>query len=163
MKTGKIDFIRAQYKRTSANADETKTDFNLIGFDDNTAEPLTEIARLEKDNGFHNRSLEFDYWLYLKPDLWKNSIKTGLAFTGIDNVLFGDIPRELHLKAKNDKGKNFENPQHFIVVHSLNLKQGFTIDVFKNLSFRKKKLRDLFIREHFIEHIYKKRTVKTVL
>jgi hypothetical protein len=75
MKTANISFVRGEYIITSVNKDETKIDFELQHKGDIKKTLLTDIIRLELDNGYHDRSLYFDYWIYFKNEFWNNSLK----------------------------------------------------------------------------------------
>ncbi|GGW58601.1 hypothetical protein DFQ11_101932 [Winogradskyella epiphytica] len=157
METANIDFIRGVYEKTSSNKDGTRIDFKRITPVTQNNTLLTDIARLELDNGFHDRSRFFEYWIYFKSDAWVRSSKTGLANSNITNIFYGDIPRTLNLITKTNKGKDFENPQHLIFVYGSDIKKKFVVDIFKDFYITDKTLLLLFLRDHYIKHIYTKK------
>lgn len=150
MRTGDIGFKRGVYKMTSRNKDNRIFDYELQSNIVATQEPLfTEILRLELDNGFHDRSREFDYWLYFRNDTnWRRCSRTGLAKTGYTNLLEGNIPIELNLQKKTYKGTNFQTEQHLVIVQSKNIFDSITVDIFKDFYIRSKTTLKHFIKEH---------------
>ncbi|RBP34474.1 hypothetical protein DFR65_101367 [Oceanihabitans sediminis] len=149
MNTGNIQFKRATYLQTGTNQKRTTIDYETKFNND----PLfSKTIRLELDNGFHDRSRYFDYWLYFKYDKWYNSAKTGLANTNIKNVFEGNITRELNLTTKNHKGRNFETPQHLVIIQSTNICKSLTIDIFKDFYICKKEILKHFIVDHIKKH-----------
>ncbi|PKQ45912.1 hypothetical protein [Confluentibacter flavum] len=163
METGNIEFIRAVYFQTSTNETKTIINYGLQSNDEVINEPLfTEIIRLEFDNGFHDRSRDFDYWLYFRDETnWKRCSRTGLAKTNINNVLEGNISRELNLTTKTAKGTNFETPQHLVIIQSNDLHKGLTVDIFKDFYVRKKEILKHFLKEHYIKHGITKKELLT--
>jgi hypothetical protein len=163
METGNIEFKRAVYLQTSINEPKTIINYGLYSNDKVINDSLfTEIIRLEFDNGFHDRSRDFDYWLYFRDDTnWKRCARTGLAKTNINNVLEGNISRELNLTTKTAKGTNFETPQHLVIIQSNDLHKCLTVDIFKDFYIRKKEILKHFLKEHYIKHgVTKKEPVK---
>lgn len=154
METGNIPFERAVYLQTSINETKTVIDYSLQCKDKAINEPLfTEIIRLEEDNGFHDTSRDFDYWLYFRNDTnWKRCARTGLAKTNINTILEGNISMEINLSTKTSKGKNFETPQHLIIVQSNDLLNSLTVDIFKDFYIGKKGTLKYFINDHYTKH-----------
>jgi hypothetical protein len=154
METGGIQFERGVYELTSSNDNKTTFDYHLIDTNPiNGDSLLTEIIRIELDNGYHDRSRSFSHWLFFRADTWKKSPKTGLAKTPIERLYEGNIPRELTLDTKNKKGKNYQTEQHLIIAHGFN--DGFIVDVFKNSYIRRNNVLNIFIKEHYEKHFYK--------
>ncbi|MCK7589275.1 hypothetical protein M0G43_01680 [Subsaxibacter sp. CAU 1640] len=154
MKTAEIEFLRAIYSKTSSKVNDTIIEYNLLANDEVIDEPLfTPIVRLELDNGFHDRSRYFDYWLYFRNDTnWKRCARTGLAKTDFNYILEGNISRELNLSTKTAKGKNFETPQHLVIVQSADIHSYLIVDIFKDFYIRKKQILKHFIKDHIKEH-----------
>ncbi len=149
MKTANIKFSRGIYTYSSINKDETVRDYKLLKTDLEQNKIFTEIIRIEKDNGFHDRSRKFEHYLYLRNCTnWKRCSKTGLAFTQINNVFEGNISRVVELQNKNKKGKDFETPQHFTIVQFLENKNIIVLDIFENFYPHPKELLNKFIAEH---------------
>lgn len=159
METGSVKFKRAVYVQTSTNGLKTTIDYTATNDLNIINDPLfAEIIRLELDNGYHTRSRYFEYWLYLKFDLWGNALKTGMATTGIKDVFEGNISRELHLSTKTPKGKNFETPQHLIIVQSNDLFKGLAVDIFKDFYIHDKQILRRFINDHIQKHVITKKS-----
>lgn len=163
METGNIVFNRAVYLQTSINEPQRIINYNIKEGSKLEKDTLfTEVIRLEFDNGYHDRSRYFDYWLYFRNDTnWKRCLHTGLANTKIKNVLEGNISRCINLSVKTDKGKNFETPQHLIIAQSNNLKSYLIIDIFKDFYIPKKTVLNHFINEHYINHMITKKELLT--
>lgn len=154
METGGIKFERGLYKLCAQNDKNTRFDLTLQNKGEYKV--LTDTIRIELDNGFHDRSRYFDYWLYFKNDAWLRSLKTGLAQTDIENVCEGNASRKLNIETKNYKGKEFEVPQHLVIVYTFEGFENIIVDVFKDFYISKRNLLRLFINEHFREHYNKK-------
>lgn len=150
MKTGGVHFTRGIYEFTSSNPDNTTLNYNLKNRNKVLKQHLfTDILRLEKDNGFHDRSRKFDYWLYLRDDTnWKRCKKTGLAVTAFNNILEGNISRELELTQKTKKGKNLETPQHLVIAQFRDLNQYVILDIFNNFYISNPGVLNAFIMDH---------------
>lgn len=151
METGNVKFERGIYYRYSVNEHEVIFNYQLKSkstiFKNSL---LTEIVRIEKDNGFHDRSREFDYWLYFRNDTnWKRCFRTGLAKTSLIEFFEGNISKELNLQMKNSKGKNLETPQHLVIIKQNDNFENISIDVFKDFYIHDKRLLKIFIDEHF--------------
>src|SRR5690606_25641316 len=117
-------------------------------------EPLfTEIIRLEQDNGFHDRSRDFDYWIYFRDETnWQRCARTGLAKTMFNTLFEGNISRELNLSLKTNKDKNYETHQHLVIIQSNDLYKSLTVDIFKDLYIRKREVLRHFIKDHYTQH-----------
>ena len=143
MKTGNLKYIREIYKLDSVSPDKKYRTYK-------TNEPkdlFTNIVRVEKDNGYHDRSRFFEHWLYFRNDTnWKRCIKTGLAKTAKRLVYEGNISELVKLETKNPKGKDWENPKHFVIVQFAN--NNIVVDIFKNFYPRSKTLIRHIINEH---------------
>ena len=151
MKTGNKEFIRAIYKLdTSSNNTETKREYIFAEKNNNLVdEVLKKRIKIEKDNGFHDRSRLFDLWLYFRNDTnWSRCFKTGLAKTSIKYVFEGNISEPIILKTKNNKGKDWENPKHFILLQFSENSGTVIIDLFKDFYPFKKALIELIIKDH---------------
>jgi hypothetical protein len=149
MKTGNLDFKRAVYNLTGINSIQDTFDYKIEKKIINSSVLLPEVIRLEKDNEFHDRSRYFDYWLYLKyGKYWNTSKKTGLALSSVFSVTYGDIPRDVILKKKNHKGRDWETAQHLVIVQLGKDFKTIVVDVFEGLSVNKKDLVQLIIQEH---------------
>ena len=116
---------------------------------------------MELDNGFHDRSRDFEYWLYFRNDTnWKRCKKTGLAKTDFNNLFEGNISIVLKLQEKTSKGTDFETEKHLVIVQSENIYNSLTIDVFKDFYIRSKVVLKHFIKEHhYLYSITKKGAV----
>jgi hypothetical protein len=151
MRTGNKDFIRAIYVLDiNFNNTETKREYVIqekINFQlDNV---LKERIKIEKDNGFHDRSRQFDYWLYFRNDTnWSRCFKTGLGKTSLKYVFEGNVSEPIILNTKNTKGKDWENPKHFILLQFSGNSETVIIDLFKEFYPFKKALIDLIVKEH---------------
>ena len=151
MRTGNKDFIRAIYVLDiNSNNTETKREYVIqekINFQlDNV---LKERIKIEKDNGFHDRSRQFDYWLYFRNDTnWSRCFKTGLGKTSLKYLFEGNVSEPIILNTKNIKGKNCENPKHFILLQFSKNSETVIIDLFKDFYPFKKALIELIVKEH---------------
>lgn len=153
MKTGNVEFDRAIYLRTEINSNNTTWTYELRKSTNNKNENFTEKIRIEVDNGFHEKSRYFDYWLYFRDETnWKRCKKTGLAKTNHSNIFEGNISIELLLNSKNEKGKNFETPKHLIIVKEINNFEKLEIDIFNDNYIHDKRILKLFIDEHIQEN-----------
>jgi|TARA_B110000037_G_scaffold216891_1_gene276842 hypothetical protein len=148
MKTGNIEYVRAVYYLKSSNIDKTLIDFELLDHK-RLDEFFTKKIRIEKDNGYHDRSRFFNYWLLFRNDTnWKRCLKTGLVKTSREFVFEGNISEELFLVGKTSKGKNWENPKHFLIVQFSKDCQTLVVDLFKDFYPHKKELIEIIIDEH---------------
>lgn len=153
METGNVKFNRGIYFRNIINPVSNFFTYELEKSPQVENKFITPIVRIEKDNGFHDRSRFFEYWLYFRNDKnWKRCNKTGLAQTNFKNLFEGNISRVLNLSTKNIKGKNFETEQHLILLYQLNGFEKIIIDVFENFYIHDKGLLKVFINEHFYKH-----------
>lgn len=154
METGNAEFKRAVYIQTSTNKSETTINYTLKNGIDEVNDPLfTEIIRIELDNGYHDRSRDFDYWLYFRDETnWTRCARTGLANTNLKNVFEGNISRELNLTTKTAKGTNFETPQHLVIIQRNDVDKSLTVDIFKNFYIRKREILKYFINDHIQMH-----------
>lgn len=156
MKTGNLEYLRSVYSFVSSNKGkdtndpETFRDYLLTDKSKlNECNLLTEKIRIERDNGYHRRSRFFEYWLYFRDETnWKRCTKTGLAITNKKLVFAGDIPELINLNQKNEKGKEWENAKHFIIIEFSPDTKTIVLDVFKNFYPQKKELIPLIIKEH---------------
>jgi hypothetical protein len=151
MKTGNKEFIRAIYVLdTSSNNTDKKSEYIIDKKNSSLVDKiLKERIKIEKDNGFHERSRYFEYWLYFRNDTnWCRCLKTGLAKTSINYVFEGNISEPIILKNKNLKGKDHENPKHFILLQFSENYETVIIDLFKDFYPFKKALIELIIKEH---------------
>ena len=147
--TGNLEYKRAIYNFTNKNSLDTTFDFTLEDLNATIDFIFTDIIRIEKDNGFHKRSREFENWLYFRDTTnWKRCKRTGLALTSKENVFYGDITQEVILKTKTSKGKDWETPEHFILVQIDKDFKKVVIDVFKYFHTYKKGLVEQIIKEH---------------
>jgi hypothetical protein len=148
MKTGNIEYQRNFYGLVSEN-DKFK-DF-AIKLNSNLSKEsiFTEVIRIEKDNGWHLRSRDFEYWLYFRNDTnWQRCIKTGLAYTNKKFVFEGNISQKVILADKTTNGKDWENPQHFVIFQFSDDCQTVIVDIFKNFYPHKTGLINRIIQEH---------------
>jgi hypothetical protein len=149
LNTGNLEYKRAVYNLTNQNTVNTVFDFTLEDLNSTNDFIFTDIIRLEKDNGFHDRSRDFENWLYFRDATnWKRCKRTGLALTVKENVFYGDITQEIILKTKTRKGKDWETPEHFILVQIDKDFKKVVIDVFKYFHTYKKSLIELIVKEH---------------
>lgn len=151
MRTGNKEYLRAIYVLdTSSENTETKREYVL----DEEENPLIDKIlkkriKIEKDNGFHDRSRYFDYWLYFRNDTnWCRCFKTGLAKTSIKYVFEGNVSEPIILNTKNKKGKDWENPKHFLILQFSKNSKKVVIDLFRDFYPFKKALVGLIIKEH---------------
>ena len=154
METGNVKFERAEYFRISKNDKDVIFDYEITSFKKTFENSLFfDKIRVEKDNGFHDRSRKFDYWLYFRNDTnWKRCKKTGLAKTFFIDVFEGNISKELNLRFKNHKGRNYETEQHLIILKMQNDFEKLIIDVFHDFYISDKVLLKIFIEEHLQNH-----------
>lgn len=150
MQTGNKRYFRGIYALKKGTADNPIKEFELINTDIlKDCDLFTEILRIEKDNGYHDRSRFFDYWIFLRNDTnWKRCYKSGLANTQLPFVFEGNLAHPVILEQKNHKGKNFENPQHFIIAQSLNSWNTLVLDIFPNFYPVQKRLQTAILKEH---------------
>lgn len=149
MQTGGINFNRAIYTLKESKDNGRILDFKIDDFTQSYNSLFTSNIRLELDNGYHDRSREFDYYLYFRNDTnWLRCKKTGLAFTGIENIYEGNISKEVTLITKNHKGRNFETAQHFVIAQFLNNLNNIVVDIFENFYPNKTILLKHFVKEH---------------
>ena len=151
MKTGNLEYSRKFYTLFSECQNGLIKDYQIkfsSKLDDKSI--FTEIVRIEKDNGYHEKSKDFDYWFYLRNDTnWKRCSKTGLAITNKKFVVEGNISQSIKLTTKNHKGKDFENPKHLVLLQfSVDLKT-IVVDIFKDFYPRDHKLIELIIKDHY--------------
>lgn len=150
MQTGNLRYFRGIYALRKSTQGNPIKEFELI-----TTEVLkdcklfTNIVRIEKDNGYHDRSRDFDYWLFLRNETnWKRCYKSGLAKTQKDFVFEGNLSRPVILEQKTAKGKDFENPQHFVIAQSINSWNTLVLDIFPNFYPVQRKLQTAILNEH---------------
>lgn len=99
MQTGKRRYFRGIYTLKKGTVENPIKEFKLI----NTGilkdcKLFTNILRIENDNGFHDRSRFFEYWLYLRNDTnWKRCKKSGLANTHFPFVYEGNLTQFVRL------------------------------------------------------------------
>jgi len=156
MKTGNLEYTRSFYSYVSSNkgknTDQKETFRDYLITDINKLQEsslLTKKIRIEKDNGFHKRSRFFEYWLYFRDETnWKRCTKTGLAITNYKFIFEGNIPEKIDLNQKNEKGKEWENPKHLIIMQFIDDTKIIILDVFKDFYPHKKDLINLIISEH---------------
>ena len=157
MKTGNKEYIRRVYKLDQHYKSNDRIKEYIFLENQNILRDniLKERIRIEKDNGFHDRSRFFEYWLYIRNDSnWKRCSKTGLAKTKKKYVFEGNVSEFINLNTKNEKGKDWENPKHFVLVQFSDDTKNVVIDLFKNFYPVSQNLINLFIKEH--EFYYKK-------
>jgi hypothetical protein len=149
LNTGNLEYKRAVYNLTNQNPASTIHDFTLQDLDSSNDLIFTDIIRIEKDNDFHDRSRYFENWLYFRDTTnWKCCKRTGLALTQKENVFYGDITQEIILQTKTQKGKDWETPEHFILVQIDKNFKKVVVDVFKYFHTYKKELIELITKEH---------------
>jgi len=149
LSTGNLEYNRAVYNCINKNSLDTVFDFTLEDLNTSNDLIFTDIIRVEKDNGYHDRSRDFKNWLYFRDTTnWKRCKRTGLALTKKGSVFYGDITQEVILKTKTPKGRDWETPEHFILVQVDKDFKKVVIDVFKYFHTYKKSLIDLIINEH---------------
>jgi hypothetical protein len=151
MRTGNKEYVRAIYKLDSSfNNTATTREYILAENNSDLVDNiLKDRIRIQKDNGFHDRSRYFDYWLYFRNDSnWCRCFKTGLAKTSLNYVFEGNVSEPVVLNTKTDKGKDWENPKHFILLQLSENSDNVIIDLFKNFYPIKKALIELIIKDH---------------
>lgn len=151
MFTGNKSFLRAEYILDSSRINsEIKREYVLANKNSTLVhEILRERIKIEKDNGFHETSRQFEHWLYFRNDTcWTRCYKTGLAKTSNEYVFEGNIPEPIILKSKNYKGKDWENPKHFILLQFAENYNKVVIDLFIDFYPFKKALIELIVKEH---------------
>jgi hypothetical protein len=147
--TGNLGFKRSVYSLTNVNALNTVYDYTLEDLDTNKDYLFTDIVRIEKDLGYHKLSRHYDNLLYFRNDTnWKRCKRTGLATTTSADVFYGDLTQEVILKTKNAKGKEWETPEHLILVQIDKDFKKVVVDIFKHFHTYKKELIALIIKEH---------------
>lgn len=156
METAGVSFDRAIYKLSSVNEKGTTINYSISLFNEVVNDYLfTDVVRIQLDNGYHDRSRYFDYWLYFRnTSNWKKCRKTGLAKTGITNVLEGNISRPLNLSIKDKKGNNLETPQHLVILQKNDKFDTIIIDIFKDFYLPDKTKLSYFIKDHITKHYY---------
>lgn len=149
-KTGNLKFERAIYGITSVNTENTISHFKKeIASKTGNNKLHTDIIKIEKDNGFHDRSRFFENYLYFRTDTnWNRCSKTGLALTQFVNVFEGNISQFIELDCKTIKGKDFETPKHWVIVQSLNDNKIIVVDIFKDFYPVSRELRKAILNEH---------------
>ncbi|MBG7612102.1 hypothetical protein IU405_07555 [Polaribacter sp. BAL334] len=151
MKTGNKEYIRAIYVLDSSiELTDKKREYILAEKNNNLVnEVLKNRIKIEKDNGFHDRSREFEYWLYFRNDTnWSRCYKTGLAKTSLNYIFEGNVSEPIILKNKTAKGKDHENPKHFVLLQFSKNGNEVIIDLFMDFYPFKKALIELIIKEH---------------
>ena len=151
MRTGNKEYVRAIYNiDTSYNNTDIKREYVFAKNNNSLIDKvLKSRIKIEKDNGFHDRSRHFDYWLYFRNDTnWSRCFKTGLARTSIKYVFEGNVSEPIILNVKNNKGKDWENPKHFLILQFSKNSETIIIDLFKEFYPFKKALIELIIKEH---------------
>jgi hypothetical protein len=151
MRTGNKEYLRTVYVLdTSSNNTDTKREYILAKKNNYLIdEILKERIKIEKDNGFHDRSRQFEYWLYFRNDTnWSRCFKTGLANTSIKYLFEGNVSEPVVLNIKTNKGKDWENPKHFILLQFSKNSDTVIIDLFKEFYPFKKALIRSIIKEH---------------
>jgi hypothetical protein len=151
MRTGNKEYLRAVYVLDStSNNTDTKREY-IFAEKNNylTDQVLKERIKIEKTNGFHHRGRAFEYWLYFRNDTdWTRCYKTGLAKTSQKYVFEGNISERIILNTKNYKGKDWENPKHFVLLQFSENSETVIIDLFKEFYPFKKTLIELIVKEH---------------
>src|SRR5690554_3517360 len=149
MKTGNLTFYRGIYSFEKGTPNDPIKEFELVNKEIiKDCDLFTKIIRIEKDNGFHDRSRFFEHWIYFRNDTnWKRCKKSGLAKTQLPFVFEGNISRPVILKQKTKKGKDFETPQHFIVIHSIESWKTLVVDIFPNFYPVQKGILRLILKE----------------
>jgi hypothetical protein len=151
MRTGNKDYLRAIYTLDISYNNTVKAKQYILVEKNNYLidEILQERIKIEKDNGFHDRSRQFEYWLYFRNDTnWSRCFKTGLAKTSLKYVFEGNVSEPIILNTKNNKGKDWENPKHFILLQFSENSETIIIDLFKEFYPFKKAFVDLIVKEH---------------
>tara|TARA_B100000787_G_scaffold166786_1_gene152534 strand:+ start:907 stop:1374 length:468 start_codon:yes stop_codon:yes gene_type:complete len=151
MRTGNKEYVRAIYNiDSSCNNTDIKREYVFAKKNNSLIDKvLKSRIKIEKDNGFHDRSRHFDYWLYFRNDTnWSRCFKTGLARTSIKYVFEGNVSEPIILNVKNNKGKDWENPKHFLILQFSKNSETIIIDLFKEFYPFKKALIELIIKEH---------------
>jgi hypothetical protein len=151
MRTGGKDYLRAIYTLDTSYNNTAKAKQYILAEKNNYLidEILKERIKIEKDNGFHDRSRQFEYWLYFRNDTnWSRCFKTGLANTSIKYVFEGNVSEPIVLNTKTNKGKDWENPKHFILLQFSENSETVIIDLFKEFYPFKKSLIELIVKEH---------------
>jgi hypothetical protein len=151
MRTGNKEYSRAIYVLDSSfNNTATTREYILAKNNSDLVDDiLKDRIRIQKDNGFHDRSRYFDYWLYFRNDSnWCRCFKTGLAKTSLNYVFEGNVSEPVVLNTKTDKGKDWENPKHFILLQLSENSDNVIIDLFKDFYPFKKALIELIIKDH---------------
>ncbi len=149
-KTGNLNYERAIYGITSVNSDENVRHFKKeISSKSGGCNLHTDLVKVEKDNGYHDSSRFFENFLYFRTDTnWNRCSKTGLALTQFSNVFEGNISRFVELHVKTNKGKDFETPNHWVVVQLLNDNKIMVVDIFRDFYPVSPDLRKAILNEH---------------
>ena len=149
MKTGNLKYTRNFYDLDTISIDKEKRVYKIKYRSEHTNELFTNIVKVEKDNGFHDRSRFFEYWLLFRDETnWHRCTKTGLANTNKRFVFEGNISELVILNTKTLKGKDWENPKHFVIVQFSKDSQTLIIDIFKDFYPHKPELINLIIKDH---------------
>lgn len=150
MQTGNLRYFRGIYALKKGTEKNPIKEFELINTDIlKDCKLFTNVLRIENDNGFHDRSRFFKYWLFLRNETnWKRCKKSGLANTQLPFVFEGNLARPVRLEQKTAKGKDFETPQHFVVAQSMNNWNTLVLDIFPNFYPVQKRLQTAILNEH---------------
>ncbi len=150
MKTGNLLYFRGIYALNKGTTENPIKEFELVNTDIlKSCGLFTKILRIEKDNGFHDRSRYFEHWVYFRNDTnWKRCKKSGLAKTQFPLIFEGNLSRPVVLNQKTTKGKNLETPQHFIITQSINSWNTLVVDIFPNFYPVQRTVLKAILKEH---------------
>jgi hypothetical protein len=151
MRRGNKDYLRAIYILDTSYYNTSNAKKYILAEKNNYLidKILKERIKIEKDNGFQNSSRQFDCWLYFRNDTnWSRCFKTGLGKTSLKYLFEGNVSEPIILNTKNIKGKNCENPKHFILLQFSKNSETVIIDLFKDFYPFKKALIELIVKEH---------------
>lgn len=151
MRTGNKNYLRAIYTLDTTSKNTDKKREYILSKKNNFLidEILRDRIKIEKTNHFHERGRQFDLWLYFRNDKnWLKCFKTGLAKTSGKYVFEGNVSEPIILQTKNHKGKDWENPKHFILLQFSENSETVIIDLFKDFYPFKKALIELIIKDH---------------
>ena len=157
MKTGGIEYLRGIYKINTNKSNENFKYYNLLNTELlEKCNLFTDLLRVEKDNGFHEKSRWYDNWLKLRnTENWETCTRSGLAFTKIERVYEGNISQVLDLKTQREvhlRGKvyykPYENPKHLLIAQVDEFAEVLVLDIFKDFYPNKREVLNLFIKEH---------------
>ena len=147
MTTGKKEYKRVIYTFDKCNKDNTARYYQINN--NSTDEVFTQKLKIEKDNGFHDRSRFFEYWLYFRNDTnWQRCRKSGLSNTSIKNVFLGDVSELMILNKKTNKGSDWQYPKQLLIVQFSKDINTIVIDCFKDFYTNKRDLVNVIIKEH---------------